>query len=65
MKIVLELVKCIENSSLVQINPFQFLNFFNIILYHLVSLFGHENSNKINLSFNRISSTLNFKKFIT
>jgi hypothetical protein len=65
MKIVLELVKRIENSSLIQINPFQFLKFCNIILYHLVSLFGHENNNKINLSFNPISSTLNLRKFIT
>jgi hypothetical protein len=43
---VLELVKFIEISFLIQINPFQFLNFCNIISYHLESLFCHENSNK-------------------
>jgi hypothetical protein len=36
---VLELIKFIENSSLVQINPFQFLKFCDIILCHLVSAF--------------------------
>jgi hypothetical protein len=39
MKIVLELLKCIENLFLVQIDPFQFLKFCNIIIYHPESLF--------------------------
>jgi hypothetical protein len=47
---VLELVKFIESLFLVQINPFQFLKFCNIILYHLESLFCHENSKKNNFS---------------
>jgi acyl carrier protein len=36
---MLELVYFIENSYKIQINPFQFLKFYNIIVYHLVSLF--------------------------
>jgi hypothetical protein len=48
-----------------QITSFQFLKFYNFILYHLESLFWHENSKKINFSFNPISSTLNLRKFIT
>jgi hypothetical protein len=36
---MLELVKFIENSYELQINPFQFLKFCNIIVYHLESLF--------------------------
>jgi hypothetical protein len=54
---VLELVKFIEISFLVQINPFQFLKFYNIIIYHLESLFWHENSKEINFSLNPILST--------
>jgi hypothetical protein len=44
---VLEFVKLIENSYELQINPFHFLKFCNIILYYLEPLFWHENSNKI------------------
>jgi hypothetical protein len=54
---VLELVKFIENSFLVQITSFQFLKFCNIILYNLESLFLHENSKKNNLSLNPILNT--------
>jgi hypothetical protein len=54
---VLELIKIIENPYLVQIEPFHFLNFYNIILYHLGSLFCHENNNKKNFSLNPILST--------
>jgi hypothetical protein len=39
---MLELIKCIENPFLVQIGPFQFLNFCNIIVHPLVPLFWHE-----------------------
>jgi hypothetical protein len=38
-KQLLELVYSIENSFELQITPFQLLNFFNIILFHLESLF--------------------------
>jgi hypothetical protein len=38
----LELVKFLGNSYLVQIDPFQFLKFCNINVYHLESLFWHE-----------------------
>jgi hypothetical protein len=54
---VLELVKFIEISFVVQITPFQFLKFSNIILYHLESLFGHDNSKKNNFPLNPILST--------
>jgi hypothetical protein len=45
------------NSYELQNNPFQFIKFCNIILYHLESLFWHENSKKINSSFNPILNT--------
>jgi hypothetical protein len=51
-KLVLELVKIIENPYLVQIEPFQFLKFCNFIIYHLEYLFCHENSKKFNSSLN-------------
>jgi hypothetical protein len=35
----IKLVKFKENSFLVQLTPFQFLKFCNIILYHLEPLF--------------------------
>ena len=41
------------------------LNFCNIIVYTLESLFCHENSKKIYLAFNPILITLNLRKFIT
>jgi hypothetical protein len=56
-KLVLELVKIIENPYLVQIEPFQSLTFFNFILYHLESLLCHESSKKIYFSLNPILST--------
>jgi hypothetical protein len=46
-----------ENPFLVQITSFQFLKFFNNILYHLESLFWHENSKKNNFSLYPILST--------
>jgi hypothetical protein len=54
---MLELVKCIENSFLVQIDPFQFLIFCNIIVYPLVSLFWHERHIKIYLLLNLVLNT--------
>jgi hypothetical protein len=54
---MLELVKFIENSYLVQIIPFQFLKFCNFIIYHLEPLFGHENNKKLNFPLNPISTT--------
>jgi hypothetical protein len=42
---------------LVQIDPFRVLKFCNINVYHLESLFWHENSKRINSSLNLISST--------
>jgi hypothetical protein len=54
---MLGIVKFIANSYELQITPFQFLKFCSIILYHLESLFCHDNSKKNNLSFNSISST--------
>jgi hypothetical protein len=56
-KQLLELDKFIENSYLVQIEPFHFLKFCKIILYHLESLFWHENKIKIYFSLNSILST--------
>jgi hypothetical protein len=57
LNVLQKLDKFIENLYLVQINPFQFLKFCNIILYHLESLFWHENSKKNNFSLNPILST--------
>jgi hypothetical protein len=37
----------IENAYEVQIDPFQFLKFCNIIVYPLVPLFWHESHTKI------------------
>jgi hypothetical protein len=54
---MLGIVKFIANSYELQITPFQFLKFCSIILYHLESLFCHDNSKKNNFSFNSISST--------
>jgi hypothetical protein len=56
-KLVLELVKIIENPYLVQIVPFHFLKFCNFILYHLESLFWHKNSKKIYSTLNPILNT--------
>jgi hypothetical protein len=56
-KWVLELQQFIENSYDLQITPFQFLKFCNIIVYHLESLFLHENISKINFTLNHILST--------
>jgi hypothetical protein len=60
----LKLEKFILNSFLLQIHPFEFLKFCNINVYHLESLFWHENNMRIYFSFNPISSTLNLWKFI-
>jgi hypothetical protein len=57
MEIISRTYKIHKNSYEVQIYPFQFLKFCNIILYHLESLFCHENSKKINSSLNPILST--------
>jgi hypothetical protein len=39
---MLELVKFLENPYELQIDPFQFLNFCNNIVYPFVPLFWHE-----------------------
>ena len=62
MKINPRIVYSIENAYEPQITPFQFLKFYNFIIYHLEPLFYHDNSKKINFSFNPISSTLNLEK---
>jgi hypothetical protein len=46
-----------ENPFLVQIDPFQFLKFGKIIVYHLVPLFWHEMHIKIYLLLNLVLNT--------
>jgi hypothetical protein len=59
IKLIAETCIIIENSYELQIDPFQFLKFCNIIVYHPESLFCHENSKKINFPLDHISSTEN------
>jgi hypothetical protein len=54
---MLEFVKFLGNSYLLQINPFHFLNFCNINVYPLVALFWHERHIKVILLPNLVLST--------
>jgi hypothetical protein len=54
---MLEFVKFLGNSYLLQINPFHFLNFCNINVYPLVDLSWHEKHNRIILALNLILNT--------
>jgi hypothetical protein len=43
---MLEFVKFLENSYLLQINPFHFLQFCNFILYQIIPLFDMKDNLK-------------------